>query len=101
MTRLGRAMTTSAQRRTTQLAGRETLPLVRNCGALERRRMPFGLRGQTIWSLRFSGIFLPPRRCGRSGAERAVPPDRLRAQKRLDVHNLTRAQDFLARAALG
>src|SRR5207249_5629242 len=97
---LGRAMTTSAQRRTTQLAGRETLPLVRNCPPLERRRMPFGLRGQTIWTLRFSGIVLPPRRRGRSGAERAVPPDRLRAQKRLDVHNLTRAQDAPTRPPL-
>src|SRR6266480_6015146 len=89
--RLGTAMATSVNTRRSQLAGRETLkPGSSTCDALARRLMPFGLRGQAVCLRRFSGIVFPPRRLGWDGAQRAVPPDRLGAEQRLDVNDLAR-----------
>src|SRR5947207_3222613 len=93
MIRLGTAIASSANRRTSQLAGREILkPWASTCDALARRLMPFGLRGQAVFRLWFSGILFPPRRLGWAGAQGAVPPDRLGAQQGLDVNDLARPE---------
>src|SRR6266576_3110284 len=93
MIKLGTAIASSANRRRSQLAGRETLkPWASTCDALARRRMPFGLRGQAVCLRLFSGILFPPRRLCWAGAQGAVPPDRLGAQQRLDVNDLARPE---------
>src|SRR5882762_1182863 len=82
--KLGTATSMSTNSRSIQLAGRETLPLVSSSTALARRRIPFGLRGQTIGlSCRIPFLLLNRDRAGRPHG--AVPPDRLRAQQDVDV----------------
>src|SRR2546430_17732069 len=93
MIRLGTAIASSANRRTSQLAGRETLkPLASTCDALARRLMPFGLRGQAVFRLWFSGILFPPRRVGWGGGQGAGPPDRPGAQQGPGVNDLGRPE---------
>src|SRR6266566_1107001 len=92
MIRLGTAMTSSAPSRSSQLAGREILkPCLSTRTALARLRMPLGLRGQAVClgCLLLIGIDFPPRRFGRRGAHGPVPTNRLRAQERLNVDDLT------------
>src|SRR6478609_7592071 len=82
--KLGTATSRSTNSRSIQPAGREILPWVSTSAAVARRRIPFGLRGQTIGlSCRILLSLLNLRRGGRP--QRAVPTHRVRAQQDVDV----------------
>src|ERR1700686_3157839 len=90
--KLGTATSMSRKSRSIQPAGRDTLPLLSTWTALARRRIPFGLRGQTIGlscRIPFLHFFLLLRRDGGGRPQWAVPADRLRAEQHMDVGRST------------